>query len=91
MSITERGDEYLVPRCMAPRTVLNVGVFECRWVTDQTTRSGLRIFCGKEARRSRRPYCDEHYRLVYVKVEKKSDDASAVLQSWLNKAEGREL
>lgn len=90
MSITERGDEYLVPRCMAPRTVLNVGVFECRWVTDQATKSGLRVFCGKEVRRSHRPYCDEHYPLVYVKTEKKSDDAFAVIQSWFGETKRRE-
>lgn len=78
MSKAGLGDEHLVP-C----TVLSVGVFECRWVTDRATSSGLRIFCGKETRRSHRPYCDEHYPLVYIKTEKRSDDAVAVLQSWL--------
>lgn len=60
------------------KTVLNVRGMECRWVTDRVTTSGLKIFCGRKTTQPTRSYCDEHYKLVYVKTEKKSDNTSAV-------------
>lgn len=78
MGYIERRGEYLVPKRKGPRTVLNVGLMECRWVTDQVTRKGLRVFCGEETRTSHKPYCDMHYGLVYVRMEKRRDNASAV-------------
>lgn len=53
------------------RTVMNVGHMECRWVTDYVTLQGFHIFCGHPAKRSDRPYCDDHYGLVYIKESKK--------------------
>jgi len=50
-----------------PRTVMNVGLLECRWVTSRKTLDGFAVFCGKEALSARRPYCKDHYPMVYHK------------------------
>lgn len=82
MGYAGRRGEYPVPRRKGPRTVLNVGLMECRWVTNQVTDAGLRVFCGDKTRTSRKPYCDTHYGLVYVRQEKKRDGPSADDPPW---------
>lgn len=52
-----------------PCTVLNVKQKECRWVTDEVTPRGFHIFCGEPVLRTDRPYCKDHYPLVYIKRE----------------------
>jgi hypothetical protein len=47
---------------------------ECRWVTDYVTLTGFHIFCGHPAERSDRPYCKDHYGLVYIKRSSKKYD-----------------
>ena len=50
-----------------PKTVMNVGLLECRWVTSRKTLDGFAVFCGKDALSARRPYCEDHYPMVYHK------------------------
>ena len=52
-------------------TVLTAKEMDCRWVTDYVTLTGFKIFCGRPALKSYRPYCEDHYPLVYVPQEKK--------------------
>ena len=54
----------------SPCTVMNAGLLDCRWVMDGVTKSGGAIFCGEPAIKASRPYCQAHYALVYVKLEK---------------------
>lgn len=58
-------------------TVVNASPFQCRWVTDMVTESGLRIFCGQPCPGTAKPWCADHYPLIYVKKGKKDDDLSA--------------
>jgi hypothetical protein len=75
MSHLERREESPVNVLRKPfRTVMNVGPMECRWVTDYVTLTGFRIFCGHTAVRADRPYCEEHYGIVYIKKGKKDDE-----------------
>lgn len=67
MSHLERREESPVNMRKPFRTVLTIGRLECRWVTDYVTLTGFHIFCGHPAERSDRPYCKDHYGLVYVK------------------------
>lgn len=55
-------------------TVVNVSPFQCRWVTDMVTESGLRIFCGQPCPGTARPWCPDHYPLIYIKKGKEDDD-----------------
>lgn len=55
---------------VVPRTVLNARLTDCRWVTRRRTSDGFRVFCGGEAENPLRPYCKDHYRLVYRRVRK---------------------
>jgi hypothetical protein len=71
MSHLERRVESQVEMRKPFRTVLNVGFMECRWVTDYVTQDGLHIFCGHTALRSDRPYCKDHYGLVYIRESKR--------------------
>lgn len=50
-----------------PKTVMNIGLLECRWVTARKTVDGFRVFCGKDALSAQRPYCKDHYQMVYHK------------------------
>jgi hypothetical protein len=52
-------------------TVMTVKEMDCRWVTDYVTLTGFAVFCGKPALKSHRPYCEDHYPLVYVRQEKR--------------------
>lgn len=56
-----------------PCTVLTASPFDCRWVTNQTTVEGLRIFCGEPTSGTRRPWCADHLKLIYIKTDKKED------------------
>lgn len=56
-----------------PKTVMNVGLLDCRWVTNRFTSDGFRIFCGKDALSAVRPYCKDHYKLVYYKARPLDD------------------
>lgn len=55
------------------KTVLNLKSHDCRWVMDGVTVDKLRIFCGQPVETALRPYCKEHYGLVYVKVRDDAD------------------
>lgn len=55
-----------------PRTVLNIAPGECRWVTHRRTKEGLRVFCGQPSPVAK-PYCEDHYGLVYVPAGKIGD------------------
>jgi hypothetical protein len=64
--------ESRVPMSKKPiRTVMNVQPHECRWVTDLVTVSGFKVFCAEFAPKLSRPYCKDHYPLVYVPQEKR--------------------
>lgn len=52
-------------------TVLTAKEMDCRWVTEYVTLTGFRIFCGNPALKAHRPYCKDHYCLVYVPQEKR--------------------
>jgi hypothetical protein len=58
-------------------TVVNASPFQCRWVTDMVTESGLRILCGQPCPGTAKPWCVDHYPLIYVKKGKQDDDLSA--------------
>jgi hypothetical protein len=58
-------------------TVVNASPFQCRWVTDMVTESGLRILCGQPCPGTAKPWCADHYPLIYVKKGKKDDDLPA--------------
>lgn len=70
MSHLERRVES-VKKNRGPCTVMNAGLLDCRWVTDEVTKSGRAIFCGQPSKNPSKPYCEAHYALVYVKLEKK--------------------
>jgi len=57
-------------------TVVSASPFQCRWVTDMVTESGLRILCGQPCPGTARPWCADHYPLIYVKKGKLDDDLS---------------
>lgn len=48
-------------------TVVSASPFQCRWVTDMVTESGLRIFCGQPCPGTARPWCADHYPLIYTR------------------------
>jgi hypothetical protein len=56
-----------------PKTVMNVGIMECRWVTSRKTPDGFRVFCGKPALKALKPYCEHHYGMVYNKARSLDD------------------
>jgi hypothetical protein len=74
MSHLERREEFKVKERRPHCTVLTVRPMDCRWVTDFVTKSGFQIFCGEEALRSDRPYCKDHYGLVYIKGSSNRND-----------------
>lgn len=74
MSHLERREESRVEVRRPLCTVLTVRPMDCRWVTDYVTKSGFAIFCGAEATRLDRPYCAEHYKLVYIKGSSNRND-----------------
>jgi hypothetical protein len=55
-------------------TVVNASPFQCRWVTELVTESGLRIFCGQPCPGTAKPWCADHYPLIYIKRGKLDDD-----------------
>jgi len=52
-------------------TVMTAVASDCRWVTDKRTKTGFMVFCGKPVVKLSRPYCADHYPLIYVKPEKR--------------------
>ncbi len=52
-------------------TVLTAGLEDCRWVTDKKSPRGFAIFCGKPTVSIKKPYCKDHYPLIYVKPPEK--------------------
>lgn len=43
-----------------PKTISQLGPFDCRWIRPDSK------YCGHPARSARTPWCDDHYRMVYV-------------------------
>jgi len=47
-----------------PKRLLQLGAYDCRW----TVKDGY--FCGAPSKSMLRPWCEEHYKLVYVPVNR---------------------
>jgi hypothetical protein len=58
-------------------TVLNASPFHCRWVTNKVTEDGFRILCGQPCPGTAKPWCADHYPLIYIKKGKSDDDLPA--------------
>lgn len=58
-------------------TVVNASPFQCRWVTELVTESGLRVFCGQPCPGTAKPWCEDHYPLIYIKKGSRNDDLLA--------------
>lgn len=43
-----------------PKTINQLGPFDCRWIRPD------KKYCGHPAKSARTPWCEEHYRIVYV-------------------------
>ena len=48
------------PRTNKPKTILELGSFDCRWILPN------KKYCGELAKSATTPWCEEHYKLVYV-------------------------
>ena len=44
-----------------PKTILELGTFDCRWILPDNR------YCGEAAKSANTPWCEEHYKLVYVR------------------------
>ena len=49
-----------------PKTILELGVFDCRYILDDG------MYCGQLATNYRQPWCTVHRQLVYAPVKKKA-------------------
>jgi hypothetical protein len=47
-------------RLHQPKTIMQLTQFDCRWIRPD------KKYCGHPARSARTPWCDEHYKMVYV-------------------------
>lgn len=55
--------EFVAPEPVkkrGPKTILTLGAFDCRWIRPD------KKYCGELAKSARTPWCEEHYKLVYV-------------------------
>ena len=43
-----------------PKTITQLGPFDCRWIRPD------KKYCGYPAKSARTPWCDDHYKMVYV-------------------------
>lgn len=65
--------EFVAPepaKKRGPKTILTLGAFDCRWIRPD------KKYCGELAKSARTPWCEEHYKLVYVPRTKAKVSAS---------------
>jgi hypothetical protein len=53
------------PTYKGPRNILNVKDGECRWVVSQG------LFCARPVGEEHRSWCSDHYKIVYVKSDRR--------------------
>lgn len=44
-----------------PKTIMELGIYDCRWMMPD------KRYCGEVAKSAQTPWCEEHYKLVYVR------------------------